>query len=698
MSTITTRAGKGSPLTNTELDANFENLNTDKLESGDNVSELTNDAGYVVDGTDATLSSLQLTGGTGTQGTLSWNTDEETLDLIQNGSTLQLGQETQLHVTKHGSAANIADGEAVVAVGTTGGSGKILVCKASVSEFNTCTGQSVTEIPAKYVIGLATEAITNNGKVTNFGKINDVTGATYTQGAVYYVDESTGGLTATAPTSGLVMPIAFAINSDTLMVRTTPINELLIEQGAEAYGWGDHALEGYITDYTVTESDVTAHQAALSITESQISDLSHYADSDVDTHLNTSTAATDQLLAWSGTDYSWVDAPSGGGTPDLYAENYDGTSTLPSATGTNAVAIGSQTEAAGSESFAAGFNATATAYRALAVGHGANAGNTSVALGTSANASGAEGNALGRAATASGSESAAIGHSSVATNTRSTALTRSYASGTDSLAAAIANNTSTYGAQGANSIAIGNQAKATGLYGTAIGRNAIASDAYATALGYNSNASNSSAIAIGDADASGASSMAFGTGAAASASSSIAFGIGAQANSAFSMALGARTNVNSIRGKYAWSGYSISGNNDGASQTGTMVLAVNTTDATSTALTTYASASTTNQLILPNNSAYAFSGTIIARQQAASGSDFAAWEIKGGAVRDANAASTSLGSYNINVLSKSTGASAWDIALSADTTNGGVAITVTGAAATNIRWVATVNTSEVIYA
>jgi len=34
---------------------------------------------------------------------------------------------------------------------------------------------------------------------------------------------------------------------------------------------------GYITSYTVTEGDVTAHQAALSITESQISDLGSYA-------------------------------------------------------------------------------------------------------------------------------------------------------------------------------------------------------------------------------------------------------------------------------------------------------------------------------------------------------------------------------------------------------------------------------------
>ncbi|MFZ9654544.1 MAG: hypothetical protein ACO29V_02805 [Limnohabitans sp.] len=39
MSTIVTRAGKGSPLTFTELDANFTNLNADKLEqSGDTMT------------------------------------------------------------------------------------------------------------------------------------------------------------------------------------------------------------------------------------------------------------------------------------------------------------------------------------------------------------------------------------------------------------------------------------------------------------------------------------------------------------------------------------------------------------------------------------------------------------------------------------------------------------------------------------
>ena len=33
MATITTRAGKGSPLTHAEVDANFNNLNNDKIEA-----------------------------------------------------------------------------------------------------------------------------------------------------------------------------------------------------------------------------------------------------------------------------------------------------------------------------------------------------------------------------------------------------------------------------------------------------------------------------------------------------------------------------------------------------------------------------------------------------------------------------------------------------------------------------------------
>lgn len=41
MTTIVTRAGKGTPLTNAEVDANFTNLNDDKLEATANLSDVT---------------------------------------------------------------------------------------------------------------------------------------------------------------------------------------------------------------------------------------------------------------------------------------------------------------------------------------------------------------------------------------------------------------------------------------------------------------------------------------------------------------------------------------------------------------------------------------------------------------------------------------------------------------------------------
>ena len=44
MSTIVNRNAKGSHLTNTEVDSNFSNLNTDKMEKSSNLSDLSNAA------------------------------------------------------------------------------------------------------------------------------------------------------------------------------------------------------------------------------------------------------------------------------------------------------------------------------------------------------------------------------------------------------------------------------------------------------------------------------------------------------------------------------------------------------------------------------------------------------------------------------------------------------------------------------
>jgi hypothetical protein len=347
----------------------------------------------------------------------------------------------------------------------------------------------------------------------------------------------------------------------------------------------------------------------------------------------------------------------GGGDPDLYRDNAS-SATTPSATGTNAVAIGSGATATQRNSFSMGGLADATAVESVAIGYNSTTSGSgnSVAIGMGANTSGWYASSFGFSAQATGSEALAF--------------SKSRASGSNSLAAAISSTSTSYGATGASSVAIGYQAKATGSYSQALGFQAQATNTHSIAIG---RGTNSSGVA-----------------------GSVAIGYYADADGRTSLALGYRSKSRMI-GELAFASNSISGDN-GVTQTAIRVLISDTTDATAEALTTNNStASTDNQVILPNNSAYSFSGTIIAREQASAGSDYASWEIKGALLRDANAASTVLGNGIQNKMYATSGASAWAIALTADTTNGGLKIEVTGAASTNIRWVATVNTSEVTY-
>lgn len=319
-----------------------------------------------------------------------------------------------------------------------------------------------------------------------------------------------------------------------------------------------------------------------------------------------------------------------------YADNIYKGSTRPAASGGEAVAIGPSSTSSESYAIAIGSGVTTTAsgIGALAI-YGQAASGHSAAIGKNSSTAGSR--------TAGGNGAMALGGSN--------------ASGTDSFAAAATNNTSSYGATGANSIAIGWAAKATASRGIALG-------------------DNTGANAIG--------SLALGSG----------FNYGVYANAANSVAIGDGANT-LIIGKL---GYASAGRftTNGDAQYGLFVLRRATTDATATVLTSdNAAAAATNQVILPNNSAYAFTGTVVARQSAAGGTASAAWKVEGLIRREGTAGTTTLVSSTVTAISNVPG---WTLALSADTTNGGLAATATGAAATNIRWVATIQTSEVTYA
>ena len=382
-------------------------------------------------------------------------------------------------------------------------------------------------------------------------------------------------------------------------------------------------------------------------------------------------------------------------TMRMYAENLSASFARPIASSGGALALGynsrSSVAAQASNSAAVAISGNASGSSSTAVGNGASAtANNASAFGYSTTASGSNASAIGSSTTASASNSTAIGLNSgtagsqAVTGSGAMALGGSYASGTDSFAAAVANNTSSYGATGANSVAIGALSKSFSTGTIAIGESAYAyGNGYGIALGKQATSSGTGSVCIASENAgstaSGRASVVIGAQSAASADHSFAFG--KEASSA-------------VYGKFSYASTAFVAAGD--AQTGALVLRRATTDATATVLTSNnAAAAATNQVILPNNSAYAFSGIIVARQQAAGGTASAAWRVEGLIRREANAASTVLVNSALTVIDNQPG---WSIALSADTTNGGLAVTVTGAAATNIRWVATIQTSEVTYA
>ena len=134
----------------------------------------------------------------------------------------------------------------------------------------------------------------------------------------------------------------------------------------------------------------------------------------------------------------------------------------------------------------------------------------------------------------------------------------------------------------------------------------------------------------------------------------------------------------------------------GINQAALLVLAVQTTDATATALRSNSSAASgTNQVILPNNSAYFFRGEVVSGKTA--GGDTKGWTIEGVIKRGANAAATTLVGVTVLSTHADAGAATWTIAVTADTTNGGLRVTFTGQAATTIRTVCQIRTTEMTF-
>jgi hypothetical protein len=143
----------------------------------------------------------------------------------------------------------------------------------------------------------------------------------------------------------------------------------------------------------------------------------------------------------------------------------------------------------------------------------------------------------------------------------------------------------------------------------------------------------------------------------------------------------------------AWSG---GANVLGTAQTGTYVLRRETTNATTSNLSTNGSSPTQASEIvtLPDNATYTFDILVTARRTDAA-NESAGYRLVGVVDRQSGAATTALvGTVTKTVIAEDT--AAWDVDVYVDTTLGGFSVQATGEAAKTIRWVAVVNTAEVM--
>jgi hypothetical protein len=256
-------------------------------------------------------------------------------------------------------------------------------------------------------------------------------------------------------------------------------------------------------------------------------------------------------------------------------------------------------------------------------------------------------------------------------------------------------------ASGAKAIAIGERCTSSGTGSVAIGWRNSATSSGAVCIGNNDNPSTASGI--GSVVIGGATNVASGLGSAvisgyqsntASGTESLVInGYISTASGRGSIASG----ISCLAANYAQFAKSSNAPVAGGAQLNLQPMYTSTTDATATVLNI--SNTATDRVVIPAKRACTVTGLITAYSDATDGYKVASWEIKCVIERNASNVTRIVGTPTITQLAADTDAAGWAVtSVTADDTNEALAITVTGEAATNIRWQGTLLYGQVGHA
>jgi hypothetical protein len=734
MSTIVTRSGKGSPLTHNEVDANFTNLDTDKVEK--TAAAIT---GGTINGTTigattpSTVNATTITGQTGVLRGTGTN-------LVLQSQNFENAAWTKTAVTATASGATAPDSTstAITILETTANSTHNLNATTAITSVSgvNYTISAYVKANGRNFCALY-EGVSGRGKFFNIiaGGGGSVLGnlvAAPVSAALTYVGNDWYRVSIVVTAGGTVNPNIYLSTDGTTFSYAG-------NASLGIFAWGAQ-LEIGSTLNTYIPTTTTAVYGTPTLSFSGVSEIGLLSNG----ALYLQPAGTGALQAQATTSTT-----AGGNARGANAVDFQTVRSTAAqvASASTSIIVGGRFNTANAQDGAVlgGYGNTASGIRAAVLGGESNtaSGNNCYVGAGYQNTAAGNLNVIGGGQGNSGTASAAVTTQS-ATMNGTTAVTLSgsnanikvgqWISGTSitnyTYVAAISGTSLTLSqaASGSSTSTLsfftphgvvvgGGNNQATGSYsfiggggdaGTAANRNVASGDWATVGGGIRNTASGiSSVICGGGSDggsalgntASGISSTVLGGASnTVTADYSIVGGRACVADGNRSVALGNNVTTRSIAGNFALSGGAnpIAGSL-GITQAAILTLARQTTDATPTALASNGSAAgTTNQVILPNNSAYLFKATVISN--VTGGGNTSAWKLEGAIKRGANAASTAIvGTVTTTLLAQDAGAATWAIAATADTTNGGLRITFTGQASTTIRTVCKVETTEVTF-
>jgi hypothetical protein len=164
------------------------------------------------------------------QGTIFWDADDETVDVILNGYTMKIGEDL-FYPVKNQTGSTIAKGTAVRFNGTVGASGRLLIAPFIADG----------SVASSRFMGVTAEEILDgeDGKVLYFGRIRGINTDAFNEGDILYASTTVaGGFQTAIPVAPnnivqVAAVVTKSINQGTIFVRPTLGSNINKDEGVK---------------------------------------------------------------------------------------------------------------------------------------------------------------------------------------------------------------------------------------------------------------------------------------------------------------------------------------------------------------------------------------------------------------------------------------------------------------------------------